>query len=60
MSTSDSESTIRDATTGHEAADESGYVKMPNVSMLLEMAPPSSSTSRGSCWPGFSGVHPAK
>ena len=23
---------------GHEAADESGYVKMPNVSLLLEMA----------------------
>lgn len=23
---------------GHEAADESGYVKMPNVNVLLEMA----------------------
>ena len=23
---------------GHEAADEKGYVKMPNVNVLLEMA----------------------
>jgi flagellar basal-body rod protein FlgC len=23
---------------GHEAADENGYVKMPNVNVLIEMA----------------------
>ena len=23
---------------GHEAADEAGYVKMPNVNVLIEMA----------------------